>query len=210
MPIRCLTLLFAFFLLACGGASDPASDPAPGAPETASGAAPSDAPAQDNSQEATGDDPCSLLTKDDIAAALGTDVGLVGDGGPGPFPNKNSKDCVWDVNHDGLEDTVTLWMRFRNEKTAADGWSKAIQSYINNGETIGSKTLTHQASELGGVSGALSDIYGSKYVKARIFSWHINEDVLYRLTISRSLDEAETLPDPPEAAFESLVTAALQ
>lgn len=212
MPIRTLTLIFAVLLVACGGSSEPASEAAPGDPPvTASGTTPPEVPAQSTqSPKPLGGDPCDLLTRDDIATALGADVALVSDGGPGPFTPKNAKDCVWDVDHSGIEDTVTLWMRFRNEKTAPDAWSKAIQSYLDNGETIGSKTLTHEPSELGGVSGALSEIYGSKYVKARIFSWHADEEVLYRLTVSRSLDTAESLPDPPVEAFESLVAAVLQ
>lgn len=214
MLLRCLTLVFAFTLLACGGSSD-SNEAAPSdgaAPDTAAEQASNEAPPAATTEGSSSEDPCDLLTVEEVAAALGADASEVAAGTPGPYSDPGSPECVWEAVHNGLEDTVTLWMRSRDENTAPNGWSNAIRNMIDNGETIGSQTLSHEPVDLGGVSGgALSNVHGSAFVKSRIYSWQVDEETYYRLTIGRSFeDSGGELPDPSAETFGSLVTAIMQ
>ncbi|MEM8962153.1 MAG: hypothetical protein AAGD38_11790 [Acidobacteriota bacterium] len=193
-----LVAILLFTLVACGGAPDAATTDTASAPESSAGSSPPGA--------TTASGPCDRLTAAEIADALGTDASLVGGGASNEYGSGFAADCVWEVVHDGLEDTVTLWMREAGEKSAPDAWDRVIQGYLDNGETFGSVTITHEPADLGGATGGtLSAVIGSAFVKSRIYSWHVDNQTLYRLTLARSLEDGGDLPDPPAETFDALV-----
>ncbi|MEO1085894.1 MAG: hypothetical protein AAFY88_16775 [Acidobacteriota bacterium] len=194
--------LLVLSMAACGGGAADESA------ATAAGDAPT-APAAENpaAPAASADRPiCDLLTKDEIASALGVEAGVVSNGGVDPYGGGDAQSCSWTVTRgEEQEDTVTIWRRTRTEQTAPDAWSTAIRGFLD-GEQVGNQTIAHEAVDLGGVTGgALSGDIGAAYVKSRIYSWQVDEQAIYRLTVGRS--GAADVESPSKDVFAPLVEA---
>lgn len=206
-----LLVALSLTLMACGGSEDLSTSSQPETAETSGTSTVS--PSAETPAPSASAMPCDLLSEADVALVLGVDGASIqeAEGEAGRFGKGNTRDCVWQTTRDGIRETVTLYVRSRSENTPADAWSKAIQSFLLNGETLGSKTIAHTASDLGGTTGgALSEVHGGQYARARTYSWHVDEAVLYRLTITRSLEDAGAeLVEPPVEHFEALVTAVM-
>ena len=210
MHFRLLLIALAFTLMACGGSSESTSDSA-AQPETAAAETSAPAPSESSSPSPSSDDPCALLTAEEIATALGADASEVQAGTPSDYNDEITKECSWEIVHNGLEDTVNVWMRFRKDGRYPDGLPALINGWIADGETFQNRTLEHEAAELGGVSGSLTTVSDSPFVKSRIYSFHVNDEVLYRVTLGRSLgDGDEALPSIPDEAFAQLASAIVQ